>query len=132
MKSLKESFIKAKDLDKIVTRISKQYLEPGDIILTKNDLYMVLMTKDELELFYKGNPNRWSPYLEKEKYIFVIPMKYSYTFIEYSKYDDNLKRKDFQDNNVIKIFKNAIDLDVNSWKDIVEQYEDFVKNIKNK
>lgn len=130
MKSLKESFIKVKDLDNIVNRISKQYLEPGDIILTKNDLYMVLITKDELDLFYKENPNRWSPDLEKEKYYFVKPMYSSYNFIEYSKYDNNLKRKDFPNNNVVKVFKKAIDLNVNSWNDIVKQYEYFIKNIE--
>lgn len=130
MKSLKESFIKVKDLDNIVNRISKQYLEPGDIILTTNDLYMVFMARDNSELFYKEFPNKWSPALEKEKYYFVKPLRYSYNFIEYSKYDDNLKRKDFPDNNVVKIFKNAIDLNVNSWKDIVEQYEDFIKKHK--
>lgn len=137
---LREAFINKKNLNKVKPSSSKSTLNDGDIVLTKNGLFLIYFSEKTIRKFFPLLISNHGYKTKVEDGLFIKPTapiirgdyRFSYNFIECTEYDKDLKRSENPSNDIVKVYKDALYINHSNWDEIYLDYTDFVAKNKYK
>lgn len=138
MIELKEALINKKTLHRAHISIQKKSLEDGDVVLTKNGLFLIYFSEKTIRKFFPLLISNYGYKTKVEDGLFVKPTapirngdyRFSYNFIECVEYDNDLKRPKNPSNDIVKVYKGALYINHSNWDEIYLDYTDFVAKNK--